>query len=127
MFIPNKSRPGQKLGHVRSKTRSPGQIGSKIRSQGQILEKNYVYTSEGTVFMQSACNFARMLISIEFRPGPKLNYVWSKKRSPGQILEKPYVLSGRHKFDPALMKLYQNVYLHEVYVRYGYRLHWVKN
>ena len=44
MFISMKSMSDMKLGH----------IGSKASSPGQILEKNHVYTSEGTFLMQSS-------------------------------------------------------------------------
>ena len=36
---------------------------------------------------------------------------------------KPCEPSKRHSFDPVLMKLCQNVYLHEIYLRYETRFH----
>ena len=47
--------------------------GSKTRSLGQIIEKNLVYTLEGSVLIQSSLNFVIMLISIK-----KLGHVRSK-------------------------------------------------
>ena len=75
------SRSSSKLGH----------IGSKTRSLGQIIEKNLVYTLEGTVVIQSSGNFLRMLILIMSRAGSKLGHVRSTTRLLGQILEKKLV------------------------------------
>ena len=67
-----------------------------------------MYSPEGTVLIQSAWNFVRMLILIKSRPGSQLGHVGSKTRSLGQILEKPvYTLDGPD--DPTFVKLCQNV------------------
>ena len=42
-----------------------------------------------------------------------MGHVESKTRSQGQILEKPCVCSGGHIFSLIIMKLGQNVCLHE--------------
>ena len=80
-----------------------------------------MYTSEGTVLMQSSCNlFVRMFISINSRPGPKVGHVRSKTRSSGQLLEKRCELSRRHSFDPVFLKLRvcQNVCHHLILTKF---------
>ena len=44
----------------------------------------------------------------------KVGHIGSETRSLGQILEKLCVFSSRHSFDPICMKLFQNVWHHEV-------------
>ena len=44
----------------------------------------------------------------------KVGHVGSEARPLGQNLEKSCVLSSRHSFDPICMKLYQNVWHHEM-------------
>ena len=82
-------RSSSKLGQVRSKSRSLGQILEKPSvhsrgSLGQILEKPSVHS---TVLIQSSQNFIRMLISIISKSSLKLGHLGSKTRSLGQILE----------------------------------------
>ena len=48
-------------------------LGHKVK-----FRKNHVYTSEGTVLMQSSWNFVRLFILIKSRPGPKMGHVGSK-------------------------------------------------
>ena len=73
-----------------------------------------MYILEGTVLIQSSCNYVRMLIIIISRSDSKLGHVWSKTRLLGQILEKPCVHSRRHSFDQKFMKLCQNVNYHNI-------------
>ena len=65
-----------------------GHVGSKTRSLGQILEKNLLYTLEGTVLIQSSPNFIRMFVMKLSRSNLKFGHVGSKTRSLGQILAK---------------------------------------
>ena len=71
----SKTGSSLKVGHVESKT----------RSLGHILEKNLVYTLEGTVLIQSSPNFIRMLVIKISRSNLKFGHVGSKTRSLGQI------------------------------------------
>ena len=86
------------MGHVGSKTRSPGQILGKpcVRSRGHIFSRILMKVG------QDVC-----LDSDEF----KMGYVGSKTRSPGQILGKPCVRSRGHIFSRILMKVGQDVCL----------------
>ena len=86
-----------KLGHVRSKTRSPCQM----------LEKLFV-PSRGHSVDLKIMKLSQKVIIIINRSGSKLDQIGSKTRSLGQILEKPYVHSRGHSFDSKFMKLCQN-------------------
>ena len=97
------SRSDLKLGHVRSKT----------RSLGQILEKPCVH-SRGHSFDSKVMYFVRMLIIIISRSSLKLGHGGSKTRSLGQILEKHCVHSRGHSFNPKFMKLCQIVNHHHI-------------
>ena len=83
MFVLVKSRTSLKMGHVRSKT----------NSLGQILEKPCV-CSKGDIFspivMILGSNVCLDVISEELK---KMGHVGSKSRSLGQILDKLCVLS----------------------------------
>ena len=68
-----KSRPGLKLGHV----------GSETRSQGHIFLKNLFYTQEGTVLIQFSRNFVRMCMVMKSVPSLKLDHVGPKPRYLG--------------------------------------------
>ena len=57
-----------------------------------------MYTLKGTVVIQCAGNFVRMLILIISRSSSKLGHVRSKTMSLGQILEKLCVHSRVHSF-----------------------------
>ena len=97
-----KSRTSLKMGHVRSKT----------RSLGQISEKPYVH-SRGHIFsqiMKLGQNVCLGEISDRFENGS----CWVKTRSLVQILEKPYVFCRNHIFSLIIMKLGQNVCLDEI-------------
>ena len=90
------------MGHVRSKT----------RSLGQISEKPYVH-ARGHIFCliimkhgQNVC----LEISDRFENGS----CWVKTRSLVQILDKPYVCSRSHIFSPIIMKLGKDVCLEEI-------------
>ena len=90
------SRSVLKLGHVRLKT----------RSLGQILEKPSVF-SRGHSFDHMFMKIFRMLIIIISRSDLKLGHGGTKTRSLGQILEKPCEHSRGHSFDSKVMKVYQ--------------------
>ena len=85
MFISMKSRAYSELGHVRSKT----------RSLGQILEKPWVHSSR----LSFDSTFMKMFVCIKYESESKLGHVRSGTRSLGQILAKPCVLSKAHSFD----------------------------
>ena len=93
-----KSRMSWKMGHVRLKTRSLGQILEKtcIRSGGHICSP---------IIMKPGLNVCleKSLMTL------KMGYVGSKAGSLGQILEKPCVHSGDLILVQLLMKLGQNV------------------
>ena len=91
-----------KIGHVRSKT----------RSLGQILEKCCV-SSRGHIFSLIILKH-RMFVLINFRTILKMGHVGSKIRSLGQILEKPYVSSRGHISSLIILKLGQNVCLDKI-------------
>ena len=82
------------MGHVGSKTRSPGPILRKpcVRSRGHI--------------------FSRILMIS--RTSSKMGHVGSKTRSPGQILGKPCVCSRGHIFSRILMKVGEDVCLDDI-------------
>ena len=88
------SRSDSKLGYVRSKTRSLGQI-----------SKNLCVHSRGHSFDSKFTKLYQNLIIIISRSRSKLGHVGSETRSLGQILGKPCVPSKRHSFDPKFMKL----------------------
>ena len=97
------SRSGSKLGHVWSKSGSPGQI----------IEIPCVHP-ETHSFDPKFMKLCQNVNNILSRPGWKLGHVGSKTRSLGQILEKPCVHSKRHSFDPKFMKLCQIVSHHNI-------------
>ena len=87
------------MGHVRSKSRSLGQIVEKpcVRSRGHIFSP---------IIMK-----LRMFVKMKSWKIMKMGQVWSKAKSLGQIFEKPYVHSRSHIFSGIIMKLGQNVCL----------------
>ena len=56
-----------------------------------------------------------------------MGQVGSKCRSSDQILEKPHVRSRGHIFSPVIMKLGQNLCLHEITDEFNNRSYGVKN
>ena len=82
MFVLMKSRTSLKMGHVRSETRSLGQILEKpcVRSRGHIFSPT---------IMKLCQNFCLDKISDEL----EMNHVGSKTRSLSQILDKTCVRS----------------------------------
>ena len=76
---------------------------------------------------KSSGNFIRLLILIISRSSSKLGHIRLKTRSLGQILEKPCVHSRVHFFFSNVMKLCQNVYSHNIWVKFGTRSCWVTN
>ena len=91
------------MGHVGSKTRSPGQILGKpcVRSRGHIFSQ---------ILMKVGQDVCLDDISDRFENGS----LRLKTRSPGQILEKPCICSGCHIFSPTLLKISQNVCLYNI-------------
>ena len=102
MFISIISRPGIKVGHVRSKSRSKAQILEKQcelprrhifdsvftkLNQNVYLYEIYVryetksHWVKNKFTRQSSLNFAKMFVSIISRPGIKVGHVRSKTRS----------------------------------------------
>ena len=84
-------------------------------------------TREGTDLIISSRNCVGMFIIIMSRSDSKLGHVMSKTRLLGQILEKPCVHSRGHSFDSKFMKFYQNVKDHNIEVKFGSGLCWVKS
>ena len=68
-----------------------------------------------------------MFIIIMSRLDLKLGHVGSKTRSLGHNLEKPCVLSREHSFDSYVMKVYLNIYDHNIYVKFETGSWWIKN
>ena len=91
------------MGHVRSKTRSLGQISEKpyVHSRGHIFSP---------IIMKLGQNVCLDEISDRFESGS----CWVKTRSLVQILEKPCVCSRSHIFSMIIIKLGQNVCLDEI-------------
>ena len=71
-----------------------------------------MYTSEGTVLVQSLSEYLSQL-----NLGQDQNWVMSGQNL-GQLLEKPCELSSRHSFYPVFIKLCQNVCYHLVLTRF---------
>ena len=90
------------MGHVGSKTRSPGQILGKpcVRSRGHIFSR----------ILMKVIMFVWMIS----RTSSKMGHVGSKTRSPGQILGKPCVRSRGRIFSRILMKVGQDVCLDDI-------------
>ena len=97
------SRSSSKLGHVRSKTGSLGQILEKPCAHPRGHRSNHKFMK-----------YVRMLIIIMSRSDLKLGHVRSKTRSLGQILEKPCVHCRGHSFYSKFMKLNQNANDHNI-------------
>ena len=103
MFVLMKSRTSLKKGHVRSKTRSLGQISKKpyVHSRGHIFSP---------IIMKHGQNVCIDEILDRFEYGSCL----VKTRSQVQILEKPYLCFRSHIFSLIIMKLGQNVCLDKI-------------
>ena len=104
-----KSQTSLKMGHVRSKTKSIGQISEKpyVHSRGHIFSP---------IIMKLGQNVCLDEISDRFENGS----CWVKTRSLVQILEKPCVCSRSHIFNPIIIKLGQNVCLDEISDMFDY-------
>ena len=83
MFFLMKSRTDLKVGHVRSKT----------RSVGQIIGKNPCVRSRGHIFSPIIMKLDHHICLV------KISHKISKTRSLGQILEKRCVHSIGHNFE----------------------------
>ena len=68
-----------------------------------------------------------MFVLMKSRMSSKMGHARSKTRPLGQMLEKPCVRPGGHIFSLIIMKLGQNVCLHEISDEFEYGLFWVKN
>ena len=93
MFISIKSRPGLKIGHVRLKT----------RSSGQILKKPSVPSrrhSFDPVFMKLCQKVYLHEIYVKYETRSH----WAKTRSPGQLLENRYVPFRGRSFNAIFMQ-----------------------
>ena len=86
------------MGHVRSKT----------RTLGQILEKICVH-SRGHIFNPIIMKLGQNILLDEISDVFKNGTCQVKSRSLCQMLEKTYVCSRGHIFNPIIMKLDQNV------------------
>jgi len=98
MFVLTISRPSSNMGHVGSKTRSPGQIlgNSCLHPRGHICN---------LILM----NFVIMFVLTISRSSLNMGHVGLKTRSPGQILGNSCLHSRGYICFPILMKLCQNV------------------
>ena len=72
------------------------------------------------ILAQSSSNLVRMLIWMISRSNLNMGQVGSKSRSRGQILEKPYEHSRGHIFSPIFIKLGQDAYLDDVWIKFEY-------
>ena len=98
-----KSQTSLKMGHVRLKT----------RSLGQILEKPCV-RSRGHIFSPIIRKLGQNVCLDEISGRLKNGSCRLKTRSLGHILEKLFVSSRGHIFSPIIMKLGQNDCLDEI-------------
>ena len=98
-----KSQTSLKMGHVRSKTRSLGQISEKpyVHSRGHIFSP---------IIMKLSQNVCLDEISDRFENGS----CWVKTRSPVHNLVKPCVCCRSNIFSLIVMKLGHNVCLDEI-------------
>ena len=90
-----------------------GHVKSKTRSLGQMLEKPCVH-SRGHIFSLIIMKFVRLFSLMKFQTSLKIGHAGSKTRSLGQILEKPFVCSRGHIFSSIIMKPDQHVRLDEI-------------
>ena len=88
MFVTIKSWISLKLGYVRSKS----------RSLGQIFEKPFLHSKGLIVLLQSLWNVFKMFIFMESRGSLRLGQIGLISRSLGQILEKSYINSRGPQF-----------------------------
>ena len=95
-----------------------GQVRSKTRSIGQILEKPCV-RSRGHIFSQIIVKLGQKVCPDDILDEFEIGCVRSKTRSLGQILEKPCVHSKGHIFSLIIMKCGQNVCLDEISDKFG--------
>ena len=98
MFVLTISRPSSNMGHVGSKTRSPGQLlgNSCLHSRGYICDPILMK------FGQNVC----LIISW---PSLNMGHVGLKTRSPGEILGNSCLHNRGHFCDPIVLKLCLNV------------------
>jgi len=103
MFVSTISRPSLNMGHVWSKTRSPGQIlrNSCLHSRGRICDPILMKLDQNVVLKIS-------------RTSSNICHAWLKTRSPGQLLGNFCLLSRGQIGNMTLMKLDQNVCLSNI-------------
>jgi len=91
------------MGHVGSKTRSPGQIlrNSCLHSRGRICDPILMKLDQNVVLKIS-------------RTSSNICHAWLKTRSPGQLLGNFCLLSRGQIGNMTLMKLDQNVCLSNI-------------
>ena len=102
------SQSNSNTGHIRSKTRSEGQISSKPCSPAG-------GHSFALVFMKLYQN-----VCLDDILGLNMGHVRSKTRSLGQIFLKSCSPMGGHSFALVFMKLHQNVCLDDILVKFEY-------
>ena len=103
-----------------------GHVGSKTRSPGQILENSCLH-SRGHIFNPILMKLCQNVVLIIYRPSLNMGHVGSKTRSLGQILGYSCLHSRAHFCDPILIKLCQNVWLDNIQAKFGYGSRWFKN
>ena len=82
---------------------------------------------EATVLIQSLLNFTRIFDVMITRSSLNMGKVRLQTRSPGYISSKPSSPSRSHNFASVFMKLYQNVCLDDISVKFEYELCQVNN
>ena len=99
MFVLTISRSSLNMGHVGSKTRSPGQIlgNSLEHSRGHICDPILIKIGQNVCFDNIQAKFENLSCLVK------------KTKSPGQILGNSCLHSSGQIFDPILMKRDQNV------------------
>ena len=103
-----------------------GHVGSKTRSPGQILEKPCVYCC-GYVLFNTLLKLLRMFALVISWMSLKIGHGGSKSRSLGQILEKLCVCCRGHIFSPILLKFSKNVCPNDILDQFENVLCWLKN
>ena len=116
MFVLTISWKSLNMGHIRLKTRSPGQIlgNSCLQARGNICNPIWLKPCQNVCFDNIQAKF-------------EYGHVKSKSRSLGQILENSCLHSRGHICNPILIKLCQNVCFDNIQANFEYGLCRVKN
>ena len=104
-----------------------GHVGSKTRSPGQILEKPCLHCCVATFFVQYSFKVAQNVCLRNILDEFENRSCWVNSRSLGQILEKPCVSCRGHIFSPILLKFSKNVCPNDILDQFEYVLCWLKN